>query len=249
MTPTPILPVPLPANTGGLKPSVLLKRINPATGVPFRQGDVRAGGHKFYGYKSIVVKRTGLLGEDWRSPESFEKVAAYRAKHYSANVETIATQRALYRAANVEKVAAQRAEYYKSNAEKIAAHQAKYYKSNVEKIAAQRASYRAVNVEKIAARNAKYAKNNPGKINAHAARRRAAKLLRTPPWLTAQDLADIAEIYVLCAERTKITGVPHAVDHVIPLMGRTVSGLHIAANLQIITASENSSKHNKYVQE
>lgn len=249
MTHTPILPESLPVNIEGLKPSVLLKRINPATGVPFRQGDVRAGGHKFYGYKSIVAKRTGLLGEDWRSPESFEKAAAYKAKHYRANVETIAAQRALYRAANVEKVAAQRAEYYKSNTEKIAAHQAKYYKSNAEKIAAQRALYRVVNVEKIAARNAKYVKDNPGKINAHAARRRAVKLQRTPPWLTKHDHADIAKIYELCAERTRVTGIQHAVDHVIPLQGRNVSGLHIAANLQIITAAENCSKNNKYIQE
>jgi len=105
------------------------------------------------------------------------------------------------------------------------------------------------NSEKLAARDAKYAKANPGKINAKTARRHAAKLQRTPPWLTKEQRAEIEAIYVLCAERTRVTGVPHAVDHILPLQGRTVSGLHIAANLQIITASENCRKHNKFVQE
>ena len=219
MNHTPILPVPLPANTGGLKPSVSLKRCNPATGVPFKCGDLRADKCRFWGYKSIVARRTGFLREHWLSPKSFEKVAAQRTKYYRANVETIAAQRALYRAANVEKVAA------------------------------QRAVYRAANAKQLAANQVQYAKDNPGKVNAINARRRAAKLLRTPPWLTKEQRAEIEAIYVLCAERTKVTGVPHAVDHVIPLVGRTVSGLHIAANLQIITASENCSKNNKYVQE
>ena len=234
MNHTPILPVPLPANTGGLKPSVSLKRCNPATGVPFKCGDLRADKCRFWGYKSIVARRTGFLREHWLSPKSFEKVAAQRTKYYRANVETIA---------------AQKAEYYKANVETIAAQRALYRAANVEKVAAQRAVYRAANAKQLAANQVQYAKDNPGKVNAINARRRAAKLLRTPPWLTKEQRAEIEAIYVLCAERTKVTGVPHAVDHVIPLVGRTVSGLHIAANLQIITASENCSQNNKYVQE
>jgi hypothetical protein len=209
----------LPVYSEGLKPSVSLKRRNPATGVPFRPGDVRADGYLFFKYDTIVAKKTGLLYERWYSPESFDKARDDSAK------------------------------YYKANAKNIASQQAKYRKLNIEKITARHAKYRKANVEKVAACGAKYKKNNPGKVNAYAARRRAAKLLRTPPWLTKEQRAEIEAIYVLCAERTKVTGIPHAVDHVIPLMGRTVSGLHIAANLQIITASENYSKNNRYVQE
>jgi hypothetical protein len=194
----------LPVYSEGLKPILPLKRRNPATGVPFRHGDVRADGYRFWGYKSIVAKRTGLLGERWLSPKSFKKTSAHQAEHRKANVA------------------------------KIAARDAKYAKDNP---------------EKIAAKSAKYAKANPGKINAKTARRHAAKLQRTPPWLTKEQRAEIEAIYVLCAERTRVTGVPHAVDHILPLRGRTVSGLHIAANLQIITASENCSKNNRYVQE
>ena len=65
-----------------------------------------------------------------------------------------------------------------------------------------------------------------------AAKRRAALLERTPPW---SDLEAIAEIYRACP-----TGM--AVDHMVPLQGRTVSGLHVSYNLQDLTKSENSGK-------
>ena len=212
---TPVLPESLPVNIEGLRPFLSIKRINFATGVPFRQGDLRADGYLFFKYGTIVAKKTGLLYEEWYSPERFEKARDDKAKYYKANVKNILPQRA------------------------------KYYKANVEKVAAYQAEYRKANVEKVAAREAKYKKNNPGKVNAYAARRRAAKLLRTPPWLTKEQRAEIEAIYVLCVERTRVTGVPHAVDHVIPLQGRIVSGLHVPWNLRIITRSANSSKGNR----
>ena len=46
---------------------------------------------------------------------------------------------------------------------------------------------------------------------------------------------------------TKLTGVDHHIDHIVPLQGRKVSGLHHYANLQILTADKNRSKGNRYV--
>lgn len=88
-----------------------------------------------------------------------------------------------------------------------------------------------------------YVKNNRALSNANRAKRKAAKLRRTPAWA---DLDLIEVFYATAREMTEATGIPHEVDHVVPLRGKNVSGLHVATNLQILTKSENCSKGNKY---
>lgn len=74
---------------------------------------------------------------------------------------------------------------------------------------------------------------------------RAKKLQRTPQWLNEDQLWFIKEIYELAQLRTKVTGVEHHVDHIVPLKGKDVSGLHLPWNLQVIPWYENLSKSNK----
>jgi hypothetical protein len=77
----------------------------------------------------------------------------------------------------------------------------------------------------------------------HASKRRTAKLKRTPPWA---ELEAMRAVYAEAQRLTAETGIPHHVDHDIPLQGELVSGLHVLANLQILTGSENSRKHNHF---
>jgi hypothetical protein len=72
---------------------------------------------------------------------------------------------------------------------------------------------------------------------------RASKLNATPPWA---DRAAIAAVYAEALRLTRETGVPHDVDHIVPLQGATVCGLHIAANLQPLPASDNYAKGNRH---
>ncbi len=77
-----------------------------------------------------------------------------------------------------------------------------------------------------------------------AARGRAARIGATPSWA---DRDKIAAFYRLARKMTVETGVPHEVDHIIPLQGKNVCGLHVETNLQVITKSENSRKQNKFI--
>lgn len=89
-------------------------------------------------------------------------------------------------------------------------------------------------------------KQNPALYAAHTAKRRAAILKRTPKWLTEQDFADIQKIYVLADELSRATEVKWHVDHIVPLQGKNVSGLHLPNNLQVLPANVNIAKHNKF---
>lgn len=87
-----------------------------------------------------------------------------------------------------------------------------------------------------------YKKENRARMTAIQRKRHCAKLQRTPIWA---DLDAIAAVY---AERVRIerqTGIKHEVDHVIPLQGKLVSGLHVHQNLRVVTQTENRSKGNR----
>jgi len=73
-----------------------------------------------------------------------------------------------------------------------------------------------------------------------------AKINRVPGWLTAADREAITMRYAEAQKLTAETGVPHHVDHEIPLRGISVSGLHVPSNLRVITATENCSKGNQW---
>ncbi len=115
----------------------------------------------------------------------------------------------------------------------------KWYLENKERLAAKRKQYYLDNKEKRLEKQKQekqYRQDNPGKVNAKNAKRRAAKLNRTPSW--ADDLV-IQMIYEDVPEGMEV-------DHIIPLQGKNVSGLHVAWNLQYLTPEENKMKGNKY---
>jgi 5-methylcytosine-specific restriction endonuclease McrA len=98
--------------------------------------------------------------------------------------------------------------------------------------------------EEAKAKRKVYRQENAGLLNYHTAKRHAQKLQATPPWLTEEQKAEIRAIYVECRRLQEETGIAHNVDHIHPLQGSTVCGLHVPWNLQILTESENCAKKN-----
>ena len=92
----------------------------------------------------------------------------------------------------------------------------------------------------------RYIEANRGKFNAKASKRHAAKKQRTPKWLTSLHYQQIEVFYAASVSLSKEFGFPLNVDHIVPLQGKYVSGLHVPWNLQVIPESENNSKRNTF---
>ena len=88
-------------------------------------------------------------------------------------------------------------------------------------------------------------KSNPDKRCANQNKRRATKLSATPPWLTDEQNAHINRTYRLCSVISEATGQKYHVDHIVPLQGKDVCGLHVPWNLRVIPAKLNLSKGNR----
>jgi len=84
---------------------------------------------------------------------------------------------------------------------------------------------------------------NPGRVRAAAMERHATKLRATPPWADHQK---IAEMYKRATEQQEKYDAPVHVDHIVPLRGEKVCGLHVHYNLQLMFAGDNVRKKNHY---
>ena len=108
------------------------------------------------------------------------------------------------------------------------------------------ASYAEKQREKLQEIATRWQKNNKGKVNANTAFNHSAKMLRTPKWLSPFEKLHIKCLYQVAAMRSKHSEIAWDVDHIVPLKGKTVTGLHTPWNLQILTATQNISKGNRY---
>ncbi len=144
-----------------------------------------------------------------------------------------------YRRKNLDRLKVQDATYRTNNRNQILAKKRFYYEVNKNELLQKQKVYRTANRDKINQRVNEYLRTHPEKRKAGSAKYRAAKLQRTPKWLTSKDLNQICNFYESCPEG-------YHVDHVIPLQGKNVSGLHVLENLQYLPATENLRKSNKW---
>lgn len=93
--------------------------------------------------------------------------------------------------------------------------------------------------------NKTYCQKNKAANASKEAKRRSAKLNATPIWLTEIQLKEIQQFYIDREFLTYYSGTVFEVDHIIPLKGKLVSGLHVPWNLQLLTEYENRFKGNR----
>jgi hypothetical protein len=136
--------------------------------------------------------------------------------------------------------------YARENPERVAAIKSKWDKNNPDKIKTTNAAYYIREKDAVAERCRSYRQNNKERYAGLSARRRARKSNATPTWLTPDHHAEMLRFYEEAARLTVETGVIHHVDHIVPLQGKNICGLHVPWNLQVITMAENCSKGNRF---
>jgi hypothetical protein len=139
-----------------------------------------------------------------------------------------------------------RAKYYARTRESALANIKEWRKNNEERRrAVRKAEYeKNADIARQAAR--KYRQENKAKVNAWSRKHQLARTRRTPLWLSADDHWMIEQAYELAQLRSNLFGFEWQVDHVVPLQGKLVSGLHTPYNLQVIPARDNRSKSNRF---
>lgn len=160
-----------------------------------------------------------------------EKKLAADRKYAAENRETARQRTALWRKNNKERQLQNNKNYYEKNKEK----QLERAKKRNEKLR-----------EENCARSKQWRLDNRDKVLAQTAKRRADRKNATPSWA---DLTKIREYYTEAVRLSDETGIPHQVDHIVPLNGKEVCGLHVDYNLRVVTAEENNEKKNKLIEE
>lgn len=137
-------------------------------------------------------------------------------------------------------------EYRNSDYNRVRSLEDNWRKDNKEKCLSYYKKYRESNKEICNYRTRRYYTNNIDEQRNRISNKRAKRLQRMPSWLSSEDISKIKSIYKMAHNLSEKTGILHHVDHIVPLQGKHVSGLHVPWNLQVISAFENLSKGNSF---
>jgi hypothetical protein len=128
----------------------------------------------------------------------------------------------------------------------VTKYQAKYYVDNKDAVKKRVYDWIENNRDKHNAKCYKWVAANKAKVNARTARRYAARTNSTPSWVrsNADYMWMFTEAYSLAKLREKQLGGKWEVDHVTPIRGKKVCGLHVPWNIQVIPQAQNRRKSN-----
>jgi hypothetical protein len=122
----------------------------------------------------------------------------------------------------------------------------KYYSENKEKYRENLLRWQRANRDKTRASSRKYYSENRSEEIARSAKKRVSRDLARPTALTKEQAHEIQNFYWLAQDLRAVTGEEYHVDHIVPLNGKNICGLHVPWNLQVLPADINLSKGNRY---
>lgn len=171
----------------------------------------------------------------------FHKRKAIKSGYRSECKACGCARRKKYHYNNHDKSLSSSKEWKKKNKEIVRTYSKEYYKNNKEVLSLKRQKYN-IKTKKL---RQEYRLKNKSSYAMHKATRR---FLEKASSIYNDELNYfiMEECYSLSRLRSEITGVKWHVDHIIPLNGKMVCGLHVGINLQVIPASLNMRKSNKY---
>lgn len=172
-----------------------------------------------------------------------ERIREYCRKWRAKNIESERCRSKKYNMENAQAVKDARFQRYHADIEKSRTSRRASYWRNPEKSRQANRKYHADKRLEMKARWKKWAGENADRLRFSRSQRRVAELNATPEFA---NLGAIAAIYAAATRLEKKDGIKRHVDHHVPLQGKTVCGLHVAANLKIMVAKENVRKGNKW---
>ena len=193
-------------------------------------------------------ERLRELNKIWykNNPEKVSKIRAdWKEKHPNYNKE--------YRSENASKIRDNKKAYYLKNKDVIKEkrlsnldfwknREKTYYINNIEKRKEKNRKFREANRSYAVS----WRKANKEKICFYSNKYRLTKIGATPSWLSKEQLEEIKGFYELAKECEMLTGDNYHVDHIVPLQGENVCGLHVPWNLQVLPAEVNLRKSNRF---
>ena len=193
--------------------------------------------------------RKGHVAERWVAGACVQCVSDRKKELYQENrdsvLEYMKVQGKIYRQQNKTARLARNNAWREKNIDKVKSQAKERRLANPEKDRAKSRKHYYAHKETELARQKKWRMANKGIVNAHTGNRKAARLQRTPKWLTEFDKLKIEAYYAIAAMLTRVNKEAWHVDHVLPLRGKTVSGLHVPNNLQLLRGVENVRKGNR----
>lgn len=183
-------------------------------------------------------KAKGILRHDCKTC-----VSARKKEHYQQNKQAISARGKAKYQANKAPYLERARKRRETHPDEIKEQQKIYHLNNRERKSAYIKSYYQQNKAQIKEQQKGYRQENQHLRAASSRKRQVAKIQRTPSWANDQL---IAAYYKEAKRLEELTGIQFHVDHIIPLQGELVSGLHVETNLQLLPAHENIGKSNSF---